>query len=44
MRLGGLMSQDKSPLKGELLEPHPAETLEEFEGVLRGLLRLNVDG
>ena len=39
---GWVMSQDKSPLKGELLEPHPAETLEDSK-VFTWSARLNVD-
>ena len=39
---GWVMSQDKSPLKGELLEPHPAETLEDSK-VFTWSARLKVD-
>ena len=39
---GWVMSQDQSPLKGELLEPHPAETLENSK-VFTWSARLNVD-
>ena len=39
---GWVISQDQSPLKGELLEPHPAETLENSK-VFTWSARLNVD-
>ena len=39
---GWVISQDQSPLKGELLEPHPAETLEDSK-VFTWSARLNVD-
>ena len=39
---GWVISQDQSPLKGELLEPHPAETLEDSK-VFTWFARLNVD-
>ena len=39
---GWVISQDQSPLKGELLEPHPAETLEDSK-VFTWSARLKVD-
>ena len=39
---GWVISQDQSPLKGELLEPHPAETSENSK-VFTWSARLNVD-
>ena len=39
---GWVISQDQSPLKGELLEPHPAETLENSK-VFTWSARLKVD-